>query len=74
MSGELCGQHRAAACAQPDGPHISDELLHLGIAQGGLVTLPRQTVHQFLQVLSVQNPIIIKIFREEESHISAGPQ
>lgn len=54
------------AYAPPDGPHILDELLHLHVAQPGLLAVPRQTVHQFLQVLSVQHPIIIKVFGERK--------
>lgn len=60
------------ACAQFDGPHVLDELLHLCVAQPGLLALPRQTVHQFLQVLSVQGPIIVKVFGERKVMFRQG--
>lgn len=42
--------------------HVLDELVHLRGAQPGPVCIPCQAIHQVLQVLPVQRPVIIKIF------------
>lgn len=52
---------------------VTDELLHLNATQPCLLALPCQAVHQLLQVLPVQDPIIIKVFGQKKVMFLWGP-
>lgn len=49
-----------------------DELIHLCAAQLGPLALPCQAVHQLLQVIPVQNPIVIKVCRDRQGRFWQG--
>lgn len=55
------------------GPYVTDELLHLSATQPCLLALPCQAVHQLLQILSVQDPVIVKVFGQKKVMFLWGP-
>lgn len=73
MSGDLSGAGTMQCPLPRSGPHVTDELLHLSATQPCLLALPCQAVHQLLQVLLVQDPIIIKVFGQKKVMFLWGP-
>lgn len=45
----------------PTGPHVVDQLFHLGGAEACVLTLACEAVHQATQVFPVQGSVIIKV-------------